>query len=104
MSQTNAPNVALTATEMRLLRHVFINGNSATTKEVQEEHAREGIPASQVDLMLSMLVAQQFLTKQAVPRTPGGYMFSITLKAIKRIRADNAAVRASDRQPAVVKV
>ena len=93
MSNTNVPNLALTTEEMSMLRYIATHGNAVTMPELVKDAGKK-----EVEQKLPMLIYQGFICKEAKPRTPGGYLYSITLKSIKKIRAEKAAARVSDRQ------
>jgi len=100
MSQTNAPNLALTGEEMSILRYIFTHGNNVTMPELKREMALSGVESKAVETALVMMLAQEFMVRRAMPRVTGGYTYSIALKSIKKIRAERAAVH-SDRQVVV---
>lgn len=97
MTNTNAPNLALTPNEVSLLRIMYVHGNCATLPELKAEAAKQGIEGRQLDLSMQMMCAQEFIVKQPRPRTAGGYVYSITLKSMKRVRAANSLQRNLDR-------
>ncbi len=103
MSNINTPNLALTTSEVDLLRIIYVHGNCVTLPELKAEAAKHGIESKAVDSAMSMLHPQGFVVKEPRPRTPGGYIYSITLKSMKKVRAANSAAKASDRQTALVK-
>lgn len=103
MSQINTPNVNLTSQERALLRSIYIKSNSASINDIKAEAKKQGMAPKDLDLALAMLVAQQFVHKQPRLGIPGGHVYAIQLKAMKILRAENAAAKASDRQPALVK-
>lgn len=94
MSNTNAPNLQLTAQELTLLRLIYIGGNAMDLPKLKVEAAKQGIAAKAVDTALAMLVPQCFVAKEA-RQVPGGYVYCITLKSMRRVRADVAASKSA---------
>lgn len=108
MSQINTHNMALTAKESALLRVIYTNKNCVDIGVIKAEAKRQEMAPKELDLALAMLTAQGFIHKQARIGVAGGNVYAIALKAMKLLRAQGAAQReatkASDRQPALMKV